>query len=228
QTVSITGISSGAPTENQALTVAASSSNPGLVPNPTVSYASPSATGTLTFTPTANSNGVVTITVMVNDGGTSNNIVTRTFTVSINGAPKISSIPPQAVNEDTTSAPIAFTVQAPVTPASLLVVTASSSNPDLVPNQNLVLGGSGTNRTLTITPLANQFGNALVTITATDTNSASSSQTFLLAVNAVNDPPTLDPIPNVVIDEDAGPQNVSFSGITTGATNEFQVLSVTA
>ena len=115
-----------------------------------------------------------------------------------------------------------------VTPASLLVVTASSSNPDLVPNQNLVLGGSGTNRTLTITPLANQFGNALVTITATDTNGASSSQMFLLAVNAVNDPPTLDPIPNVVIDEGAGPQNVSFSGITTGATNEFQVLSVTA
>ena len=62
----------------------ASSSNPGLIPNPAVNYTSPNATGTLKFTPVANNSGTATITVTVNDGGTSNNIVTQSFTVTVN------------------------------------------------------------------------------------------------------------------------------------------------
>jgi len=228
QMVNLTGISSGAANENQPLTVTASSSNPGLVPNPAVAYTSPSATGALTFTPTPNSNGVVTMTVNVTDGQASSNTVTRTFTVTINGAPKISTIPPQTINEDSPSAAIPFTVQAPVTPASLLAVTASSSNPNLVPNQNITLGGSGTNRTITLTPLHDQFGNAMITLTVTDTNTASASTSFQLAVNSVNDAPTLNAIGDITIAEDAGTNSVSFSGITTGATNEVQTLTVTA
>ena len=43
----------------------------------------PNTTGSLTFTPVINANGTATVTVTVNDGGTSNNIVTRTFTVTV-------------------------------------------------------------------------------------------------------------------------------------------------
>jgi hypothetical protein len=77
QTVSLSGITSGATNENQTLTVTAASSNTGLIPNPTVNYTSANTTGTLTFTPVANGYGTATITVTVNDGGTSNNIVTK-------------------------------------------------------------------------------------------------------------------------------------------------------
>src|SRR5262249_56419093 len=80
QTVNLSGITSGATNENQTLTVTASSSNTGLIPNPTVNYTSPNTNGTLTFTPAVNRNGIATVTVTVNDGGTSNNTVTRTFT----------------------------------------------------------------------------------------------------------------------------------------------------
>ena len=45
----------------QALTVTAVSSNPGLIPNPTVSYTSPGTTGSLRFTPVANASGTATI-----------------------------------------------------------------------------------------------------------------------------------------------------------------------
>src|ERR1043165_3855726 len=227
QIINLTGINSGATNEDQTLTVTASSSNPGVVPNPTVDYTSPSPTGTLMFNPTPGTDGLATITVTVNDSQISNNIVTRTFTVKVNGTPRISNIPPQAINEDTTSAPIPFTVQAPVIPASNLLVTAYSSNPKLVPDQNLVLGGTGTNRTLTITPLPDQIGNAQVTAIATDTHGVSVNQSFQLAVNSVNDAPTLDSLANLSIDEDVGPQNVILSGITTGATNEFDTLLVT-
>ena len=83
QTVSLSGISSGAASEFQALTVKAVSSNPKIISNPSVSYSSPLTTGSLTVTPVANASGSATITVTVNDGGTSNNVVTRTFTVTV-------------------------------------------------------------------------------------------------------------------------------------------------
>ena len=54
QTVNLSGISSGAANQVQTLTVTAASSNPGLIPNPTVNYTSPNATGTLSFAPAAN------------------------------------------------------------------------------------------------------------------------------------------------------------------------------
>ena len=57
QTVNLTGISSGAFSESQPLSVTATSSNPGLIPNPTVTYTSPNAAGTLTFAPVLNGFG---------------------------------------------------------------------------------------------------------------------------------------------------------------------------
>jgi len=84
QTIGLSGITSGATTENQTLTVTASSSNPNLI-KPAINYLSPSATGTLTFKPTANLTGSALITVTVNDGGTSNNVISRSFLVVVGG-----------------------------------------------------------------------------------------------------------------------------------------------
>src|SRR4029077_5179321 len=83
QTVNLSGITSGATNENQTLTVTATSSNTGLIPNPTVTYTSPNATGSLTFTPVTDQFGSATVTVTVRDSGTSNNLVTRTFKVTV-------------------------------------------------------------------------------------------------------------------------------------------------
>ena len=44
----------------------------------------------------------------------------------------------------------------------------SSSNTALVPNGNLVLGGSGASRTITVTPLANAYGTTTVTLRVSD------------------------------------------------------------
>src|SRR6478609_839317 len=103
QTISLSGISSGSASENQTLMVTASSSNPGLIPNPTVSYTSPNTTGTLTFTPAVNAFGTATITVTVNDGQTVSNIVTRTFVVtvtSVNDTPTLNTLTGATLNED--------------------------------------------------------------------------------------------------------------------------------
>jgi Cadherin-like/Bacterial Ig domain len=88
QVVGLTGISPGPVNETgQSLTLSAVSSRPDIIPNPTVLYTSPQATGTLTFTPNANVSDVVNILVTVSDnGGTANggqNTFTRSFTVTV-------------------------------------------------------------------------------------------------------------------------------------------------
>ena len=58
-----------------------------------------------------------------------------------------------------------------------------------MPAANIVFGGSGADRTVTVTPAANQFGTATITVTATDANGGAASDTFVLTVNSVNDAP---------------------------------------
>jgi len=81
QTVALTGISSSTANQQQTLTITATSSNPALVPNPSVHYTSPGTTGTLTFTPAANATGTATITVILNNNG--KGAATNTFTVTV-------------------------------------------------------------------------------------------------------------------------------------------------
>ena len=103
QTVNLTGIGTGAANENQSLLITANSSNPSLIPNPNVSYSSPDAVGTLTFTPAPEGFGTASITVTVNDGGALNNLVTRTFTVTVaavNDLPTLDAIGNLSIAED--------------------------------------------------------------------------------------------------------------------------------
>ena len=87
QTINLTGITAGQGERGQTLTITATSNNPSLIPNPTVSYTSPKATGTLTYTPVPNSTGTAMITVTVMDNGNTtfggSNTYQQTFTVAV-------------------------------------------------------------------------------------------------------------------------------------------------
>jgi hypothetical protein len=84
QTIPLTGISSGSTNGNVTLLVSATSSNPSLIANPVVSYASPAATGTLTFAPATNISGVARISVVVADNQPTNNTTTLSFQITVN------------------------------------------------------------------------------------------------------------------------------------------------
>jgi hypothetical protein len=231
QTVALSGIGSGAPDEDQVLTITAASSNPSLIPTPTVSYVNGDTTGSLSFKPATNANGTATITVTVNDGQAANNTVSRSFTVTVSGvndAPTITALADQVVNENTTTGPLAFTIGDTETAASSLTLSATSSNPGLIPAANIVFGGSGANRTVSVTPQSRQNGSAAITVQVADANGGTASRTFNVAVTPVNDAPTLNSLVNVTVNEDAGTQLVNLAGISSGATNEVQPLTVTA
>ncbi len=137
--VALSGISAGQPGENQSVTLTASSSDPALTGAVTVSYASPSATGSLSLTPQANANGTATITVIASDGGQS---VTRTFTLtvtSVNDPPVVVRSTPLVVAyhgsasllplQSSATAPGQFAVSDVETPtASLLIRVVARPN----------------------------------------------------------------------------------------------------
>ena len=210
------------------LAITAVSSNTALLPNANIMVAGMGTNRGLVITPAANQSGTAVVTVRVSDGTATNS---TTFTLTVNGQndpPVLTGIVAQSTDEDTPTAPISFMVTDAETPANALVLAATSSNPALVPTNSIAFGGSGTNRTLTATPAPDRSGTTTITLTATDASNAVATTSFLLTVRPVNEPPALDPISNLTLNENAGPQSVPLTGIGSGSTNKLQSVTVTA
>ncbi|QDS91740.1 Calx-beta domain protein [Roseimaritima multifibrata] len=159
------------------LTVTATSSDTTLVPNANILLGGSDANRTVTITPAENQTGSTVITLTVSDGALT---ATETFALTVGGVndrPTISPIETQATDEGTPTAAIAFTIGDLETAAGDLSVTATSSDTTLVPNANIVLGGSGTNRTVTIAPAENQTGSTTITLTVSD-GTLTATETF--------------------------------------------------
>ena len=205
QTVNLTGITSGNASENQFLTVTATSSNPALIPNPTVNYTSPNTSGFLTFTPASYGFGFANITVTVSDGQAQNGSISRTFYVVVNDRPFISAIYDQFTVPDAPTTPFQFTVFDTETPASNLVLSATSSAPGLLPQTNIVFGGNASNRTMTLTPVPGRSGTSVVSVAVSD-GSATSTTTFRFIVDPnsspnppATTPPVISSVPNLTL-----------------------------
>lgn len=134
-------------------------------------------------------------------GGTISVPISGKFTAYVmmrtpaSGAPTLSTITNKTINEDASTGAIAFTVGDVDTPLANLILTATSSNAGLVPNANLVFGGSGASRTITVTPTANATGVSTITVTVSDGVLATQRQ-FNVTVQAVNDAPTISNVSN--------------------------------
>lgn len=148
------------------------------------------AAGAYTYTPAADYNGgdQFTFRACEPDNGCSAAAAVDITIRPVNDAPVISSIPNPSIDEDQAAGPIAFTVSDVDSDVASVTLTAKSANVALLPQSGIALGGGGQDRTLTLTPAANQNGAATVTLTASD-GSADSSVAFTLTVNAVNDAP---------------------------------------
>ncbi len=170
---------------------------------------------TIRFSPTTS--GTFSGSVVFTGGVGSTNAVQGVA----NAMPTISTIANQTINEDGTTGAISFTVQDAETAAASLTVNATSSNTSLVPNANVVLGGSGTSRTVTITPLADQNGVTTITLSANDGVNTTTA-TFTVTVNAVNDIPAFTKGANVMVAQTTSRSvfNGWASGISAGAANE--------
>jgi hypothetical protein len=208
-----------------ALSLSAASSNTNLLTTNALVFGGSGSSRTLTITPSLNQFGTSIVTVAVSDTGFGYVATNFVLTVnSVNDLPVISPISPQTISEDGVLSSLAFTVSDAETPAGALNVTANSSNLGLVPLSNIALGGTGTNRAITITPVAQQSGASTITLTVTDGNGAATNTTFVLNVTSQNDAPTISDIPNQTINEDSTTGLIAFTiGDTETAAASLQV-----
>jgi hypothetical protein len=233
--VSLSGIADGPGDQNQTLTVTAISSNPSLIHNPSVAYTSPNASGSIAFTPAANASGQATISVSVNDGAASNNIVTQTIIVTVNPVNQVPTLNPLnnlTINENAGARSVSLSgiADGPGDQNQTLTVTAISSNPSLIPNPSVAYISPNASGSIAFTSAANASGQATISVFVNDgaTSNNIATQTFIVTVNPVNQAPTLNPLNNLPINENTGAQSVSLSGISAGLGNQNQTLTVTA
>jgi hypothetical protein len=143
----------------------------------------------LASAPFVNPGAGATGTAVISVGFAANTGAARTATIEIAGQPitvtQSADVPTIAAISNVLTR-INTPIAVPITVGSAagaagLAVTGSSSNPALVSNANLVFSGTGANRTLTITPAANQKGATTITVTASGAN-GSVSAVFVLLV----------------------------------------------
>ena len=125
--------------------------------------------------------GIAKITATSQDGGGS---ASCTVTVNTPLPPTITAIPGQTITINTGTTAIPFTVGDSVTPLANLTLAASSSAAALVPPENIVFGGSGANRTVSVTPAAGQSGSATIAIQVSNSLGLSTSTSFTVTVQS--------------------------------------------
>lgn len=203
------------------VTLTGTSSNPALVSNGSIVFSGTGAARGITFVAAPNTFGTATITVTATDALGA--LSTTSFAVNVpqpaNGVPTIGSIPANTITLPmTSSAALPFQVSDPE--GSALTLTATSSNPGLVPVSGISFGGSGGNRTVTVTPTAGGTGNSVITITVTDAVGGSSSTSFLFTVDPAIILPTRTSLFAVGSDAGGLPE-VAVYGLNGKARNTF-------
>ena len=197
-----TGISAGPPDESgQTLTFAVTTTNAALFAVPPAI----DATGRLTFTPAADANGTVVVTVVLRDNGGQANggvdtAVTQTFTLTItpvNDAPTFTAGPDVSVLSGGGAYSAAWATNLSTGPANesaqlLLGFTVTNSNSALFSAQPAI---DATGK-LTFTPAAGATGSATVTVTLQDDGGTanggadtSAPRTFTITVGTPNRAP---------------------------------------
>jgi hypothetical protein len=172
----------------EVLTVMAASSNTNLVPTANIVLGGSGSNRFVNLTTVGSSTGTVTVTLIVSDSVFSSTDTFRLFIGQSNSAPAISLIGNRVINEDSSTGPIPFTVSDRETTDGSLLLGVTSSNPSVVPVTNIIFGGSGASRTVTLTPLTNASGSTLITVMVSD-GSLTADRSFTLTVTPVNDPP---------------------------------------
>ena len=192
------------------------------------------AAGNVRFTTALDNTSNVPLTLTVDDGGNNGSGGAKSATANAtivvvapppNTPPTITGPSNQIINEDGNTGALAVTVGDAETPANL-TLTSTSSNTTLVPNGNVTLGGSGANRTVTVTPAANQSGTTTITLRVTDGGGLFTETSFTVTVNPVNDPPSFTKGADQTVNEDVGAQSVpGWATAISAGPNETQNLS---
>lgn len=110
------------------------------------------------------------------------------LSIELGETPAITTIFDQTIFSNSSTGPLSFMIHDEESDPSSLTVTATSSNNDLVPLENIVLEGAGIERTVTVTPVADASGSTTITLTVSG-GAESASTEFVVDV--------VEPLPSI-------------------------------
>ena len=103
------------------------------------------------------------------------------LTVGTNQPPTISGLRDRTIAANRPTS-LAFTVADADSPVSQVTVTGFSSNPSLIPDQNITVSGTNSNRVVTLVPATNRTGTATIMLVAVDASNGTSQAPFSVTV----------------------------------------------
>ena len=154
--------------ENDDYQVSIQSSRPDLVNDDGIFLTVDQWSWKLTLTPLTNAWGECQITITVDDG---NNTVHEPFLLTVRPLtvqPIISDIPTVIIQENSASEPIFFTVTDLVYGEENIHLTVTTTDPQLIPIENIQILKNYQNRYLIITPIIDQNGSTTITLKASN------------------------------------------------------------
>ena len=141
----------------------------------------------------------------------------------LNTPPVISGITNQTTWQDAPAGPVPFTVGDAEVAAANLQLSAGSSNPALVPNGNIVFGGSGSNRTVTVTPAGSLTGTATITVAVSDGPNSVSTNFVVTVIPSITTTKSFTNAAVItILDSSAGtpyPSPINVAGLSGTITN---------
>jgi VCBS repeat-containing protein len=127
------------------------------------------ADGSFTYSPAADFTGSDSFTYRASDGSLASDPATVTLTVTaVDDPPAVTVAAGGVCGRDDHSGTINLTVTDVENAATTLTLSATTSNPVLVPTGNVVLAGSGAARTMFVSAVDGRSGTAILTVIVTD------------------------------------------------------------
>jgi hypothetical protein len=187
--------------DSAALIVGATSSNQDVVSDAGIQIDGAGGDRILRITPNAGRSGSTVITVSVGDGRLQSQTSFALTVMPVDDPPSMGEIGDQRMLEDQSLA-VELALADPDTDLAALRVDVRADNPALVGASGLTVEGTGATRTLRITPTTEESGATTITVGISD-GTTRTERSFLLTVEAVNDPPSIGSIGDQIIQEDA-------------------------
>jgi hypothetical protein len=176
------------------VTFSATSSNPALIPSSNIYFTGTGANRVLLLVPLPNQTGTSTITITAtNQDGLS---TSTSFLFTVAPPPVAPTIQPLLALITRRNTPVSAQFLVSDRDLTTLSFSVTSSNPGVIPPQNVAVSGFGVVRTVVITPAPNVTGQSSVVLTVTNRDGLTATSTFSVTVIA---PPEIGTIPTICV-----------------------------
>lgn len=164
------------------------------------------------ITDTSAAPGVNLIEFTVTDEAGNTSTASLQVDLTANTAPSIVGPADQMIQINSSTTTLSITVDDSDEGASALTLDVSSDNNILINiTSGINIAGSGSSRTIDITPETNNVGTATLTLTVTDTGGATATVSFILTVEDLANAPTITQLADVTMLKNTTSGAISFT-----------------